>query len=101
MSWFIARLLLRADTSNSKKSVLYSEEFVLLKAESNEQADIKALQKGKEMQHAYRSITGQRVHWKLVDVLEVTEVMERRIGDGAELYSRLYRRRATAPKRKN
>lgn len=67
---------------------LFSEEFVLLRAESYEEAYGKSGAKGVSMEHSYLNDEKEKVCWTLQGVLEVRQLLDEEITDGTEVYSR-------------
>lgn len=89
LTWYLTRILMRCISTSATEEPLFSEEFVLLKANDYEEACTKAKAKGNTMSHSYRNAEEQEVQWIFQSVLEVKEVMESDLHDGAEIYSKL------------
>lgn len=89
--WYTVRLLSKAVVNDKTKRSLFDESFVVIKASSYDQAVKKARECGKRSETAYRSNYGHDVRWKFLSVVEVKEVIGGSIGDGTEVYSRLFR----------
>ncbi|GAB2733144.1 hypothetical protein GCM10027174_02180 [Salinifilum aidingensis] len=89
--YYVAVLLLRTTSEEEGHRPLYEESFVLLKAESAEEAETKAGDLAKQQQTTYRDENHTLVTWKLERVLEVKPLEDSSFDDGTELYSRLFR----------
>ncbi|MBP2476391.1 hypothetical protein JOF53_005263 [Crossiella equi] len=70
---------------------LHEESFVLLTADSEEQARVKALAHGRAAEHEYRDADGELVRWRLTDLVDVGLAPDQEPGDGAQVYSRHFR----------
>ncbi|CAM00246.1 uncharacterized protein DUF4288 [Saccharopolyspora erythraea NRRL 2338] len=88
--FYVAVLVTEGVTEGSDKP-LYEESFVLLKAESEEEAREKAAEYGKQQETSYRNENDQDITWKLRHVVDVRLVEDATFDDGSELYSRFFR----------
>ena len=86
---YVAVLLLEAEG----RQPLYEESFVLLTAESQEEAAEKAREYGKQQESSYEDENHEQVSWKLKQVVEVKPLEDATFDDGSELYSRFFRNR--------
>ncbi|TWF93180.1 DUF4288 domain-containing protein [Saccharopolyspora dendranthemae] len=86
---YVAVLLLEAEGQRP----LYEESFVLLTAESPEEAAEKAREYGKQQETSYEDENHQQVSWKLKQIVEVKPLEDATFDDGSELYSRFFRNR--------
>ncbi len=89
--YYVAVLLLHTTSEEENHQPLYEESFVLLKAESAEEAETKAGDLAKQQQSTYRDENHTLVAWKLERILEVKPLEDATFDDGTELYSRLFR----------
>jgi Domain of unknown function (DUF4288) len=86
--WYLARILTRCSVEIDQEE-LFSEEFVLLRAASYEEAHRKALAKGETLRHSYLNGAREEVKWSPESVLEVKRILTDNIEDGCEIYARL------------
>ncbi|MCX5206631.1 DUF4288 domain-containing protein [Streptomyces sp. NBC_00237] len=90
-SSYIAILLTEATSEAPDHEPLYAEDFVLLTADSEEEARAKALTHGRSQETSYENEQGERITWKLLHVVDVNEVLDASLGDRADLYSRHFK----------
>lgn len=83
--------VLVVESAPSSGEPLYQESFVLLTAESQEEAGEKARQYGKQHEVTYPDENHEMVSWKLKRVVEVRPVEDATFDDGTEVYSRFFR----------
>jgi hypothetical protein len=88
---YVAVLLTEATSEAAGHEPLYAEDFVLLSADNEEEARAKALARGKAQETSYRNENGELISWKLLHVVDVNEVLDTPLHDGADLYSRHFR----------
>lgn len=95
--WFIARLLFKADVKSRlrRKKILCEESFILISALTEPEARLKAKRFAKASQHSYRNVYKEKVSWKFVELLELQEIISEKLGDGVEVYYRLFHRMAS------
>jgi len=90
--WYAVRALYRADhgrrDAGSVRTLL--EESVLLFKSAPSSVAVKGRQVAKQRQHSYKNVYGERVSWKLHQVLEIVEVIDQRITEGSEVYHRFH-----------
>lgn len=89
--FYVAVLLLESTSDDADYKPLYEESFVLLKAESDEEAHEKATGHGKQLQTSYHNEHHQLITWKLKQVIEVKQLEDATFDDGTELFSRFFR----------
>lgn len=89
--FYAAVLVLEATSDSPTHEPLYEESFVLLTAESEEEAAEKAREYGKQQETSYHDEHHQLVTWKLKQVVEVKPIEDATFDDGSELYSRFFR----------
>ncbi|MGW1676516.1 DUF4288 domain-containing protein [Saccharopolyspora sp. NPDC002376] len=91
LDYYVAVLLLEATSDAADHQPLYEESFVLLKAESEEEAAEKATDHGKQQETSYQNENHEQITWKLKQVVEVKPVEDATFDDGTEIYSRFFR----------
>ncbi|MER7015648.1 DUF4288 domain-containing protein [Saccharopolyspora sp. NPDC000359] len=89
--YYVAVLVLEATSDAADHTPLYEESFVLLKAESAEEAAEKAADHGKQQETSYQNEDHELITWKLKQVVEVKPLEDATFDDGTELYSRFFR----------
>ncbi|MER2091909.1 MAG: DUF4288 domain-containing protein, partial [Saccharopolyspora rectivirgula] len=70
---------------------LYEESVVLLKAETEEEAQQHARELGKQQEAVYEDENHKQVKCRLKQVVEVRKLEDPSFTDGTELYSRFFR----------
>ena len=88
---YVAVLLLEALSDAPDHEPLFEESFVLLTAETAEEAAEKAREYGKQQESSYVDEKDNPVSWKLKQVVEVKPLEDATLDDGAEIYSRFFR----------
>ncbi|GAA0513362.1 hypothetical protein GCM10011581_04050 [Saccharopolyspora subtropica] len=88
---YVAVLVLEAISDAADHEPLYEESFVLVKAESPEEAQEKATEYGRQQETSYQNENHEMITWKLRQVVEVKPLEDATLDDGAELYSRFFR----------
>lgn len=83
--------VLVVESAPSSGEPLYQESFVLLTAESPEEAAEKAREHGKQLEATYEDENHETVSWKLKRIAEVRRVEDATFDDGSELYTRFFR----------
>ncbi|MBB5153472.1 DUF4288 domain-containing protein [Saccharopolyspora phatthalungensis] len=91
LDYYIAVLVLEATSDAANHKPWYEESFVLLKAESEEEATEKAAEHGKQQETSYQNENHELITWKLKKIIEVKPVEDATFDDGTELYSRFFR----------
>lgn len=89
--FYMAVLINEIVAESGDKQPLYEESFILLRAESSEEAREKARDHGKQQETSYHNENHELVHWKLKQVRTVTPVEDATFDDGTELYGRFFR----------
>lgn len=88
---YLAVLVHEATSEAPGHVPFYEESFVLLKAESRQEAAEKANSLGKQQEASFDDEQHRPVTWKLKQVVEVKPVEDDTFDDGSELYSRFFR----------
>ena len=70
---------------------LFEERLTLIKAPSREEATRKAEQLVKAATHSYKNDDGATISWVCRRIVDVTEVIDNSLADGAELWGRFFR----------
>ncbi|GAA2798114.1 DUF4288 domain-containing protein [Crossiella cryophila] len=89
MTRYCAVIILSAHIGDT--ATLHQENIVLLDADSLESARARAQAHGRAGEHEYRNGDGELVVWRLTAVVDVAEVDDQALGDGAEVYTRHFR----------
>ena len=80
-----------ASSDAKNHAPLYEERLTLIKAGSREEATRKAQQIVRMATHSYKNEAGQTISWTCRRIVEVTEVIDNSLSDGAEIYGRYFR----------
>jgi hypothetical protein len=92
MPWYVAELIVFCRVGKSRKGrTLYDRQVKVLQASTREAAYRRALELGKKENHSYRNPAGERVFWRFVGLGNLEELLDKKISDGTEIYSRLQR----------
>ena len=87
--WFVAEGLFRATVHAEKADVrLITENLLFLVRAADQAAAVmraEVIAQGKE--HSYRNEQGELIDWTFVRLVEVTEMIDQRFEEGAELKS--------------
>jgi uncharacterized protein DUF4288 len=70
---------------------LFEERLTLIRAGSREEATRKAERLVKAATHQYRNKDGQTISWVCRRIVEVAQIVDSSLGDGAEIYGRYFR----------
>ncbi|MCX2733315.1 DUF4288 domain-containing protein [Saccharopolyspora sp. NFXS83] len=89
--FYVALMLIEISSESAAEPQLYEESFVLVKAESDEEAKEKAVGYGKQQAASYHNEDGELITWKFKELIEVKQVEDATFDDGSELYSRFFR----------
>jgi hypothetical protein len=93
-SFYIAIILYKSSSDKPDYQPLYQESFVLIKANSLEQAKAKALNHGNNESVSYTNETGETITWSLQQVVDVNSVLYDDFDsaeDAIDLYARHFR----------
>ena len=98
MNWYVAEAVYESglEHSGSKYSPLIDRTWFLVSAEDEPSAEAKADVLARSKEHSYANEKGQLVKWTFVRLVEVTEMIDQRFEDGAELKSTMSDLHATA-----
>ena len=90
--WYVVRALYRlgvkAQTRSRKRALL--EERILLVRSAPQAVLTIAKTAALTREHSYKNSNGQRVSWKLQQILDVSKVIETAIRHGTEIYNRYH-----------
>lgn len=81
-------------TSKVVKKILCQESLILISARTEPEARLKAKRFARASQHSYRNVYKEKVSWKFVELQELQQIMSEKVGDGVEVYYKLFRRMA-------
>jgi predicted NAD-dependent protein-ADP-ribosyltransferase YbiA (DUF1768 family) len=84
--WFVAEAVFHVSVMK-QANVLQENLLFLVEDVDHSSAVIKAEAIAKAKEHGYDNEKGQRVNWTFVRLVEVTEMIDQRFQDGAELKS--------------
>jgi hypothetical protein len=88
---FVAVILSEATSDAPGHRPLYEESFVLVRAASVEEASERAEELGRGEQTEYLNEAGETIRWSLKHVVDVSDVVDDELGDGATVYARHFR----------
>ncbi|MBA8822884.1 hypothetical protein FHX42_000213 [Saccharopolyspora lacisalsi] len=88
---YVAVLVIESSSESPDYEPWYEESFVLLTAESDDEAREKAREYGKQHETSHHDEHQRLVNWKLKHVVEVKKLEDATFDDGSELYSRVFR----------
>jgi hypothetical protein len=91
MSWFTAALFFKGNDSAGEDSVLWEERFVLLEADTEQEAMLKVQQYGELGAVSYQTATGGEFCWKFSHVGRIFSVQSDNLINGVEIFSRFLR----------
>lgn len=86
--WYSVRLVSRSlpDEARLAHPLLFEDRIILVRARSDEQARIKALESARREDTSVETVSGRRVRWQTDEVLEVCTLLDDVISDGSEVY---------------
>jgi hypothetical protein len=85
--WYGVRLILEAlHPEDADGERLFEERIILVRAVSKEEARERGQKFGEAAQMEYTNANGNRVLWVLRQVIDVTPILDKTIGDGCEIY---------------
>lgn len=89
--WYVATLLMQIRVAGDQVGPFTCDEQIrLLRAMDESTAYLKAMEIGRNEEHAYQNMYGQTVTWKFVGLVWLDELMDQAIEDGVEIKSRLF-----------
>ena len=89
--WYSAALLFERrhpDAKTTSNRPLYEESIRIVEADCDEDARLKAEEIGKRAAVDYPAISGEKVEWRFVDVLDIHEILDASLSNGTEVFSR-------------
>jgi hypothetical protein len=93
--WYSAKLLFRSRIADIAEGAILCEESIrLVSAPNEEEALERAVRLGPAGEHDYSNERGETVVWEFVELTELQELSADSLGDGTEVYSRLFWSRA-------
>lgn len=85
-----AKLIFASEVEGDPGDALGEEVIILVLAQSEEEAWLRARRMGVQREHSYVNEGGARVAWKSETVGEVQDLCETSLFDGMEVYSRMF-----------
>lgn len=87
MSWYSVRLLFEAlHNGKPDPSGFFEDRLILVEADNEEDAIVRATDNAKTMEHEYESAAGQMVHITFREVLDSVELFDDKPKDFTEVY---------------
>jgi hypothetical protein len=96
-NWYVVALLYESMKEGEPKNVdeghdssinCYEERHILIKATSEEEANLLGEKIGKEYEEPYKNQYDVTVTWKLIKILRCFELIDQKLKTGSEVYSR-------------
>jgi Domain of unknown function (DUF4288) len=90
LTFYIAVLVYESSSDSPNYQKLYEEDYILIKAYSDEDAKQKAAQLSQKGQHTYKNEQGENITWTLKLILDVSPILSENFEHGSELYTRFF-----------
>lgn len=87
MKWYVAKIVYRIICGDGNHTPQFDEQLRLIEAADTFQAFQKARLLGHREQDNFMNANDKPVHWKFLDVTELTEMNS--LSDGLEIYSQI------------
>ncbi len=87
MKWYVAKIIYRIVCGEGNHTPQFDEQLRLIEAVDNLQAFHKARLLGHREQDNFMNANNKPVHWKFLDVTELTEISS--FSDGVEIFSQI------------
>jgi Domain of unknown function (DUF4288) len=91
LSFYIAVFVYESSSDAPNYQKLYEEDYVLVKAFSDEDAKQKASLLSQKRQETYKNEMGESITWTLKHILDVSPILSENFEHGAEIYTRFFR----------
>lgn len=89
LNWYGVQLLFESIVLNSPyDQKTYEESIIIVKANSLEEAALKAEEKAINEEVDYQNVYGNLVRWKFVKIVEIYEILDNDLKQGTEVFSR-------------
>lgn len=92
MTWYSVRILyerlIEEDTTMVERDAFFEERVFMLSAEPEEDVLERTQALAREKELTFDNVEGNRVDWRLHEILEIQELDADNIGDGTEVYYR-------------
>jgi hypothetical protein len=88
---YVAILIFSTTRGESASRPLYSENIVLLRTASEEQARKAAVEWARRETGSYQNVYGETVTWKLEQAVDVSRALDDELSGEADLYTRHFR----------
>lgn len=90
--WYAASLLFSSEhVDHPEANPLWEEQIILLQADDEDTAKIKAEARGKGANHQYFNAENHLVKWRFEQVERISQIESETLGDGTEVFSRFLR----------
>lgn len=86
MNWYMAKIVFRIICGEGDHTPQFDEQLRLIEAASEEEAFIKATALGEKDEETFLNQKNQVVRWQFINIPELYELA---IADGAEMYSKV------------
>jgi hypothetical protein len=95
MKWYTAECLFRSTLQGgpARSTQLLERRYFLIKAANGHSATKRAREFAKKKQHSYLNDVGIRVDWILEKVIDVQEILGKRLMEGTEVFHEYSNRR--------
>jgi hypothetical protein len=90
-SFYVAVIVYESSSDASTYKTLYEECFVILQANSLEEAKQKAQSHGEKQRSSFKNSSGEQITWGLKSVVDVSPALYDAMADGVDFYSRHFR----------
>jgi hypothetical protein len=91
LTFYIAVVVYESSSDAPGYQKLFEENYVLVKASSDEDARQKALQLAQKGKQTYKNEYQESITWTLKHIVDVSPVLSENFEHGAELYTRFFR----------
>ncbi len=85
-SWFTAKCFFHARRGNDNSNLLSEMRYFLVRAEDEAEASLRAMSLAQEKEHSYRNAEGDEITWVFDSVLDIKELLNFTLSEGAEVY---------------
>lgn len=85
MKWYLAKIIFNININEGYNQSQFDEQWRIIEATDQNMALEKAINIGKCEEQIFANQNNENIHWKFIDVMELSELPE--LIDGAEIYS--------------
>ncbi len=86
MGWFGVRIVLECVIPDDAAKKVFEDKVIVVSASSEQEAESRGRQFGREAEHQYANSDGQPVSWVFREVLDVCSLSDDGLRDGSEVY---------------